>query len=459
MTYNFEEGHMKIEKIRGIFGEEYCSVLAGKEKSEWIRILQKQPNGQEVLLQFFNKITSQEELMQKPSWVNLAQRMSVILSGYETQEKGSCILLNESFAKISLLYQEKMDHPHKRSSAIGFVQPPMNVLKITREIESTKPKIKKQKRKCVNDIVIADESMMSLYKRSLYLKDLEIISKDDVFLKFFIKSVKKESGLFEDELPATDSFIYENLAKRRNTYPYDKNRTGNEVKGFYLDASDIQTPLQNYIFAAAPSKEAFLDFWYAMACLRRSPTIVSLAMANENGKSKWEPYWEKSRFPLALQDGTTVDFENEEVVATSNILSQCRIVRRTYSVTSPSNSHPFAICQLHFENWPDNKGAPDLDLLEKCHGLVDMHHPSKDLPITVCCSAGKGRTGTFAAVDKIRKHILMERKSGKRWDEIEIDIRGDIIDFRKQRRLMVSTKEQVKTIVDMTIRALYAIKE
>ena len=76
-----------------------------------------------------------------------------------------------------------------------------------------------------------------------------------------------------------------------------------------------------------PLEHTVGDFWKAMLH-KNSDTIVTLVMAEENGKQKCASYW---TIPEYQVDGWTVTLDAEEPLATSRYIPSHRIVERRFT--------------------------------------------------------------------------------------------------------------------------------
>ncbi len=285
-------------------------------------------------------------------------------------------------------------------------------------------------------------SQIWLADQDLNLEQIKKMSSDKKDLK---KVFAKLSDITEEiKKPMGVALKKKFKAKNRNhTYlPYDENRTGREIPGFYLSASDVITHAQHYIVAQAPLKRTINDFWHALI-VRKCPVIVTTAMPIEYNQEKAYAYWEEDAFPIH-----TKDWKIEHSKKTDEILgtyTNHRLVKRTFYATNKETSERQLITQIHYENWPDN-GIPDLKLFNKLLDTIDEMHIAKDAPIAVHCSAGIGRSGTFVAGHSLRKVIRKEKASGKKLNTFTVNIPEAVMILRLQRKWMVATSGQLQTI-------------
>lgn len=79
-------------------------------------------------------------------------------------------------------------------------------------------------------------------------------------------------------------------------YPFDQTRSCREIEGFYISASDIKTPMQDYIIAQAPIESTVANFW-RMIIYKNCSLIVTACMPLESNHDRCTPYWEKPFLP------------------------------------------------------------------------------------------------------------------------------------------------------------------
>ncbi len=226
---------------------------------------------------------------------------------------------------------------------------------------------------------------------------------------------------------------------------FDETRSCQDLAGFYINANDVVTPVQRYMVTQGPLEHTIGDFWKAVLHTG-SDTIVTLVMAKENGKNKCASYWTIPEFSV---DGWTITKGEERLLATSSYIPSQRIVQRSFIATSGESRRK--IEQIHYENWPDGK-ACELELFSTLLDIVDTTSSSN--PITVHCSAGVGRSGTFVAAHSLRKEL--RKHSAKK--RVRINIPKAVYLLRTQRLGLVGSATQYKMLYK-TIAKEYAPRE
>ncbi|MED6288230.1 protein tyrosine phosphatase, non-receptor type 11 [Characodon lateralis] len=171
-----------------------------------------------------------------------------------------------------------------------------------------------------------------------------------------------------------------------------------------------------------------------MVFQENSRVIVMTTKEVERGKSKCVKYWPEMS---ALKEYGAMRVRNvREANAHDYILRELKLSKVGQGNTERT------VWQYHFRTWPDHGVPTDpggvLDFLEevnlKQESILDAG------PITVHCSAGIGRTGTFIVIDIL---IDVIREKGV---DCDIDVPKTIQMVRSQRSGMVQTEAQYRFI-------------
>jgi protein tyrosine phosphatase len=223
-----------------------------------------------------------------------------------------------------------------------------------------------------------------------------------------------------------------------NTAPYD-----------YINASHIVPPYnipRSYIASQGPVEESIPDFW-AMILEQRSRVIVCLTPEVEGGRQKCARYWpswdhERVReFDIGNAKKLVVESTTAEQYDTDAECHICQIDVQLFENGSLSQS--LSVTQLQFLGWQDHSALDStksfLHLIQLCNTLQNQGKDNG--PVTVHCSAGCGRTGTFCVVDSAICLAKMIQE-GFITDDGQ-DYIFDLADsFRQQRVTMVQAPSQ-----------------
>ncbi|XP_030071123.1 receptor-type tyrosine-protein phosphatase O isoform X2 [Microcaecilia unicolor] len=261
----------------------------------------------------------------------------------------------------------------------------------------------------------------------------------DVYLKEMAKdSSYKFSLQFEElkqigiDITHTASDLPSNRCKNRytNILPYDFSRVrlvsmSQEEGTDYINANYIpgyNSP-QEYIATQGPLPETRGDFW-KMVLQQKSQIIVMLTQCNEKRRVKCDHYWPFTAEPVLYGDITVAMISENE---------QTDWCYRTFRISCADEV--LEVMHFNYTSWPDH-GVPSTNAAESVLHFVQMIRKQANKshgPLTVHCSAGVGRTGTFISLDRLMQHIQ---------DHEFIDILGLVSELRSYRMSMVQTEEQ-----------------
>ncbi|XP_068133492.1 receptor-type tyrosine-protein phosphatase O isoform X2 [Hyperolius riggenbachi] len=261
------------------------------------------------------------------------------------------------------------------------------------------------------DSYMADMSKDSDYKFSLQFEELKLIGLD---------------------IPHCAADLSPNRCKNRytNILPYDFSRvklvsTDEEDGADYINANYIPgyASVQEYIATQGPLPDTRNDFW-KMILQQKSQVIVMLTQCNEKRRIKCDHYWPFTVEPVNYGD-ITVEMVSED--------EQPDWALRVFRVSQADDAQH--VMHFNFTAWPDH-GVPAASAAESILQFVYMVRQKAAKakgPITVHCSAGVGRTGTFIALDRLMQHIR---------DHEYVDVLGLVGELRSYRMCMVQTEEQ-----------------
>lgn len=158
----------------------------------------------------------------------------------------------------------------------------------------------------------------------------------------------------------------------------------------YINANHFRSGSAHFILTQAPLPSTFSDFW-KMIWQQNSKVVVMLTRFSEGIKTKADSYW-----PSA---GNSLTFGNVTVQHLSHYFSQeYQLHTRLFQLECGSQTR--TITHLQLDSWPDF-GVPSgyKHILHLSHmvSLIQSQSGERN-PIVVHCSAGLGRTGTFATL-------------------------------------------------------------
>uniref|UniRef100_A0A9J8C4Y9 protein-tyrosine-phosphatase n=1 Tax=Cyprinus carpio carpio TaxID=630221 RepID=A0A9J8C4Y9_CYPCA len=223
-----------------------------------------------------------------------------------------------------------------------------------------------------------------------------------------------------------------NMKKNRvlQIIPYEFNRVIIPVKRGeentdYINASFIDGYRQkdSYMACQGPLQHTIEDFW-RMIWEWRSCSIVMLTELEERGQEKCAQYW--SSDGVMVCGDMSIELKREEESESYTV--------RDLLVTNNRENKSRAVRQFHFHGWPE-VGIPSdgKGMINIIAAVQKQQQQSGNHPITVHCSAGAGRTGTFCALSTVLERVKAEGI---------LDVFQTVKSLRLQRPHMVQTLEQ-----------------
>ncbi|XP_076806385.1 receptor-type tyrosine-protein phosphatase H-like [Clavelina lepadiformis] len=248
----------------------------------------------------------------------------------------------------------------------------------------------------------------------------------------------KDVGVDQSTSEAIKSENYTKNRYKKNILPYDVTRVkldmvGDEPGTDFIHANYIPgyNKEKEFIASQGPLPTTKEDFW-RMIWEQNSRTIVMLTQIVEGERVKCDHYWPYNNEPVVMA-GIAVKLVVE---STSKDW-----VYREFMLSRDTEQR--LVTQFHYTAWPDH-GVP-----ETAENLVkfvryfqrQVSRETRDCgPMTVHCSAGVGRTGTFIAMDRLLQHMK---------DHDYVDIFGIVHEMRRHRMSMVQTDKQYILLHEM----------
>ena len=216
----------------------------------------------------------------------------------------------------------------------------------------------------------------------------------------------------------------------------------NNGKG-YINASPINIITKKYFISTqAPKKETIEDFC-TMIIENKCKIIIMLCKQIENNKEKCALYWE----------GETSKFS----IKSNEIEVEMQYIIREIEIINKKSNKKEKITQINYTGWPDH-GIPDAS--EKnfesfCKIMTLAEKYKGNFPITIHCSAGVGRTGTFISMYYLNKEIVKQINNNS--ENIQFNIFNLVRKLKEMRMFLVQVFEQYKFIylfVDYLLKKL-----
>lgn len=230
--------------------------------------------------------------------------------------------------------------------------------------------------------------------------------------------------------------VNRNLNRYRDVSPYDHSRVKLEnCENDYINASLVAvTEAQRaYILSQGPLRNTCGHFWL-MIWEQCTKAVIMLNRVIEKGSEKCAQYWPTTdELQMSFTDtGFVVRLLSEE--------DQSHYTIRVLELQNTKTGESREIYHFHYTTWPDF-GVPEspasfLNFLFKVResGSLDTKHG----PSVVHCSAGIGRSGTFALVDTCL--VLMDRRE----NPSSVDIQRVLLGMREYRMGLIQTPDQLR---------------
>ena len=222
----------------------------------------------------------------------------------------------------------------------------------------------------------------------------------------------------------------------------------NNPAQIYINASYIRNlwdknkrTSPDFIATQGPLENTCEQFW-TMVWQENVEVMINLCKLVEKNKIKCHLYW-----PQEINQ--IVTFGEYQITYQEQVKNNRFFLKRIFDVLHVTKNETRIIEQYHVLGWPDKKAPKFEDIVfqkELVYKII-MYKWVKANPVIVHCSAGVGRTGTFAAIYFLtellekykRREVFMNPKYG-------ISILGTVRALREQRINMVYNEEQYKFI-------------
>ena len=174
----------------------------------------------------------------------------------------------------------------------------------------------------------------------------------------------------------------------------------------------------------------FSGHMWQMVWEQNSKAVIMLNKVIEKATVKCDQYW-----PRKL-DGS-ITFENNFEICLREENNRSNFVVRKLQLRNLNSNEDREIFQFHYTAWPDF-GVPEspnafLEFLEAVQNVGVLENSCG--PAVIHCSAGIGRSGTFALVDACS---VMLNKG------INPDIRSTLLEMRRYRMGLIQTTQQLR---------------
>jgi protein tyrosine phosphatase len=244
-------------------------------------------------------------------------------------------------------------------------------------------------------------------------------------------------------LTTKDAAKHQEIAGKYH-HPFDKNRSGRNIKGLFINASDVRMKYQHFILAACPKTLKDARNFFEAALDQDVPVYVS-ALRSTEARHHCNNFWrKKSLKKITLRDDSKIEYISSTIIAKKKKSIQHAVPQLIESTLYCSRGT--YLTHLHYEGWQDKRGMPSEKLLTKLLDRLYELSPDPSVPIAINCRGGTGRSGTIAVSLYLRRLVDAKLAAGKTLDEITVNIPEIIYSFRRHRTSIIGTPAQLAQI-------------
>ena len=222
----------------------------------------------------------------------------------------------------------------------------------------------------------------------------------------------KKMAAAETMLPTTEFDKHPTKNRYANMKCWDETRVlVKKLDGEYIHANYVLD--RDLILTQGPVKATLSDFWH-MAWQERTCVIVMLCGLEEEGRRKCEEYWPvQEGGVLKLGPFTVTTVSRRPAVGAPE--GEELVVSELSLVKEDKPDKPRRLVHFHYLSWPD-RGVPasaaflpslqlQVRAVHSRYRTLNGLEPGMLSPWVVHCSAGIGRSGTFAAIYSVGRAL------------------------------------------------------
>lgn len=253
--------------------------------------------------------------------------------------------------------------------------------------------------------------------------------------KTLLKNLREKASILSEDSYAKSLEVIRDINRRVTFDPYAKKRTSRNST-LPPRSDEVSTPNKKYLLIGCPKtiEDARQLFRYV---LRNHCVLMISLLGKEEGENRANNFWTSKMLKhISPVDDWTIEQKSSQVFAQSlssvNEVGKHPELIRTELVATKGEKQR-TITHLHYDGWMDRSPLPDEHLFSTLLDTARQLSPSKEVPISINCMGGVGRTGTTAVTLYLQKQIDDQLAAGKNWDEITINVAEAIYYFRKFR--------------------------
>ncbi len=279
--------------------------------------------------------------------------------------------------------------------------------------------------------------------------------------KAILRELKKRKALdpeLQESKDQDEGLVTKQLKKRP---PFELNASARIFEAYdKLNANDVRMGNnRSYLLSQCPKSAVSAGLLYDVALQQNVSVFISSLEASE-AKGRCNNFWTHEKLTkIPLQNGWKIEHHVSSIIAKGakeqdgirdpQLIETKLVATRK---TAAGEEEARVLTHIHYDGWRDRTAAPDEKLLQKLVDRIEelQKEGVKDAPFEVNCKGGIGRTGTIVAIHWIRQKIYEELEKNVGLDVITINIPELIYAMRKQRKSLVSEKEQLVQIYQAT---------
>uniref|UniRef100_A0A7E4V2V4 Protein-tyrosine phosphatase n=1 Tax=Panagrellus redivivus TaxID=6233 RepID=A0A7E4V2V4_PANRE len=200
----------------------------------------------------------------------------------------------------------------------------------------------------------------------------------------------------------------------------------------YIHASFVTVhPEMTYICAQGPMSNTVSHFWL-MVIQEGAKVVLQLCQLKEDGKEKCNEY-----YPPAAEgpDWKTYGFVQVRVMDRNNNVGGMKKVTKSKMQVKldEKDAKVHELTHIYYYGWPDHSVAESVATCKEVRNLVHRNYEKK--PIVAHCSAGIGRTGTFAMIELVSYRLLIKH-------DVDFKMVDVAHELREQRKHAIQNDQQ-----------------
>jgi len=226
---------------------------------------------------------------------------------------------------------------------------------------------------------------------------------------------------------------------------YEYNRSGKDLPGVELAASDVQVDGQRFILAGLPKDlETAAQYWNVI--LKQQCLLVVSVLDSSEEPDQCNNFWRQHNLEqMTLLNGWTISEKDRELIIEGKKQERGTpaIIKTTLLATNGKLER--TITHLQYTGWFNYTPFPDEAVFQVLLNHMLVISPTKSIPIAINCHGGIGRTGATAAVFVLERQIATA-VAENRENRYRVNLANIIYMLRRQRQGVLGNPGNVSKI-------------